>query len=381
MAERGTLLFRGCAAGALALHAALLLRIDGLQGGADLQPHLRLIQLMAENPGIHSVYAPAYHALGAWFGQWVSAGVFTRIFAFCAAAALIAGFRSFQRAANLPDHASAIFAWSPYLFALSWCTPKIEAAGYGLAFWALARVIDRRYALVAIALAGTFVVHTAAALFLGLSGGILVLARRDARGLAALAAGAVLASPLFAAHLAAGCNVAQALMFSIGDYLRRAQPVNSVETWVRIVILAGPVSVVAAAFGAREVWYRNRPIAILCMGGVGLYLNQLWLAPFGVGTTLNLLRGLTVLAFATAIAAGVAIAARPFAAPLVLGACIVWGAVAAVFTVPESCFVRSFSEAEVSRTTVDRCRFQWRKNREVGADDSAESHPVRRSRP
>jgi hypothetical protein len=361
-------MFGWSAAGALALHGVLLLRIDGIQGGADLQPHLRLMQLTAESPGLHSVYAPAYHVLGAWIGDWVGLGAFTRLFAFAAAAALIAGFRSFQRAADLPDYAAAIFAWSPYLFALSWCTPKVEAAGYALAFWALARMFERRYVLVGIALAGTFFVHTAAALFLGLCGGILALVRRDVRALIALAAGCAVASPLFAAHLAAGCSAAEALMFSAGDYLRQSPGASSALMWRRTIILAGPVAVAFATLGAGSLWRRNRAVAILCIGVVVLYLNQLWLAPFGIGTTLSLLRGLTVLAFATAIAAGVALDARPRIAPLALGACIAWTTAAAFFAVPESCFVRSFSEAEVSRTSVDRCRFRWHAPRGSGVD-------------
>ncbi len=47
------------------MHAALLRALPGLAGGADLLPHLRLIQLMAEEPALRSVYAPAYHAIGA----------------------------------------------------------------------------------------------------------------------------------------------------------------------------------------------------------------------------------------------------------------------------------------------------------------------------
>jgi len=381
MAGRGELVFRASAAGALSLHALLLLRVGGIHGGADLQAHLRLIELMAENPGIHSVYAPAYHVIGAWLEEWIGLAAFTRVFAFAAAAALIAGFRSFQRAANLPDYASALFAWSSYLFALSWCTPKVEAAGYALAFWAFGRMLERRYALVGLALAGAFVVHTGAALFLGLCGGILALARRDWRGVAALAAGCAVASPLFAAHLAAGCSVAETFLFSSGDYLRQVQR-SGIETWPRVAILCGPIAVATAALGARSLWDRNRPVAILCASVVALYLNQLWLAPFGIGTTLDLLRGLTVLAFASAIPAGVALSLRPRLAPLVLGASIAWAGASAFYTIPDSCFVRSFDEAEVGRVSVDRCRFRWHKNpQEADVGHAVEVKPDRRGEP
>ena len=61
----GTALFRLSAGGALIVHALLLVLRDGLHGGGDLTPHLRLVQLMAENPGLRSVYAPLYHGVGA----------------------------------------------------------------------------------------------------------------------------------------------------------------------------------------------------------------------------------------------------------------------------------------------------------------------------
>ncbi|UCE85209.1 MAG: hypothetical protein JSU66_12780, partial [Deltaproteobacteria bacterium] len=57
--------FWACALLALGVHAALLLRTAELRGGADLVPHLRLIQWMAESPALRSVYAPAYHIVGA----------------------------------------------------------------------------------------------------------------------------------------------------------------------------------------------------------------------------------------------------------------------------------------------------------------------------
>jgi hypothetical protein len=359
-ADRGARLFRWSAAGALTLHAALLLAADDIQGGADLRPHLRLIQLMGEAPALRTVYAPAYHALGGILAAWIGLGAYTKLFAFAAAVALIAGFRSFQRAAGLPDFAAALFAWSPYLFALTWCIPKVEAAGYALAFAALGLLLERRYAALALALTATFLVHTAAALFLGLGGGVLALARRDYRALLALAAGSAGALPLFAAHVAAGCSLAQAFLFSTGDYLRTASGSSSLAMWDRIAVLAGPITVVAAAMGAPAIWRRNRPLAVLSAAVVALYLNELWLAPFSAGTTLNLLRGLTPLAFGTALCGGVALADRPRLAPFALAACALWSAVATAWVVPNSCFVKSFTVAEVSHTTVDRCTFRWR---------------------
>jgi hypothetical protein len=325
-ADRGTLLFRWSAAGALALHAVLLLGGGDIQGGADLRPHLRLIQLMNEAPALRNVYAPAYHALGAILAPWTELGAYVKLFAFAAAAALIAGFRSFQRAARLPDLAAVLFAWSPYAFALTWCAPKVEAAGYALAFAALGLLLRRRYAALAVALTGTFLVHTAAALFLGLSGGVLALARRDFRALLALAAGSAGAAPLFAAHVAAGCSLAQVFLFSPGDYLRPTSTFTGLAMWDRVVVLASPIAVGAAALGAPALWRRDRRLAALCAVVSTLYL----------------------------------IADRPRLAPLALAACALWSAVAAFWVVPRSCYVRSFTVVEVSRTEVDRCTFRWR---------------------
>lgn len=356
-----TRLLWGSVAGALVLHALLAFGGSGVHGGADLLPHSWLIREMSESPAIRSVYAPAYHAIGGLLSPWMGFEAFTRAFAFVAAGALIAGFRSFQRAAKLPDAATALFAWSPYAFALTWCVPKVEAAGYAVAFWGLGCLLARRHVALGLAVAATFAVHTAAGLFLGLGGGLLALARRDLRSFSALAAGAVLASPLFAAHLVAGCSLAQSFLLSGGDYLRRAGAADSLERWDQILVLAGPIGLAAAAVGVPLLWRLDRSLAFLCALVVALYSNELWLAPFGSGTTLNLLRGLTLLAFATAICGGVALATRPRVATLVLCSCAVWATCAAVWIVPQSCFVRSFDEAETDSIRVDRCTFRWRK--------------------
>jgi hypothetical protein len=351
--------FRLSAAGALALHAMLLFATEGIHGGADLRPHLRLLQQMAEEPALRTVYAPAYHALGAIFEPWFGLAGVTKLFAFAAAAALIAGFRSFQRAAGLPDLASALFAWSPYAFALTWCIPKAEAAGYALAFAGLGWLLGKRYFAAAAALSATFFVHTAAALVFGLCGGVIALARRDHRALIALAAGSLGATPLFAAHLSAGCSFAETFLFSSGDYLRPAAGGSSLTRLARIAILAGPIGVLAGAIGAPALWRRNRPVALMCVTAFALYWNELWLAPFGMGSTLNLLRGLTLLAFAVAIPAGFALEARRQLAPWILAACALWAGASSLFIVPNSCYTQTFTSAEIRATSVERCSFRW----------------------
>jgi hypothetical protein len=87
-------LFRVAASFALALQLLVVLGAPGLHGGEDLVPHLRLIERMQEAPGLHNVYAPAYHVLGALLSPLVGLDVFPRLFALASAVALMAGFRS-----------------------------------------------------------------------------------------------------------------------------------------------------------------------------------------------------------------------------------------------------------------------------------------------
>jgi len=356
---RSTLLFRISAAGALALHATLLLATEGIHGGADLRPHLRLLQQMVEDPALRTVYAPAYHALGSIVEPWFGLAGATKLFAFAAAAALIAGFRSFQRAAGLPGLASALFAWSPYAFALTWCIPKVEAAGYALAFTGLGWLLGKRHLAAAVALSATFFVHTAAALVFGLCGFVIALAQRDRRALIALAAGSLGATPLLAVHLVAGCSLAESFLFSGGDYLRPAASLPSSAGLARIAILAGPISMIAGVIGAPALWRRNRPAALVCASVFALYWNDLWLAPFGIGSTLSLLRGLTLLAFAAAIPAGFALDARRRLAPWILALCALWAVGASLWVVPNSCYTQTFTIETIRATSVDRCTFRW----------------------
>jgi hypothetical protein len=291
---------------------------------------------------------------------WLGVGAAVKIFTWLSAAALLGGFRFFQRAAGLPDAAAAIFAWAPYGFALSWCLPKVEAAGYGVAFAGMGLLLRRRHVLLGLALASTFLVHTAAALFLGLCGGVLSLLERDRRALLALAGGTLLASPLLLAHLAAGCTLAQALLFNQGDYLRRVNGWSSLSVWPRLVALASPVALACALAGARELWSRHRTVSVLCLVVLALYTNELWLAPFGARTTLNLLRGLTIFAFPVAAAAGVfAAAGSPRRATALTAACAVWALVATRTALPGSCHRVPVNLEAVSSLLVDRCTFHW----------------------
>ncbi len=315
---------------------------------------------MGEDPGLHNVYAPAYHGLGALLAAWLGISVAIKLMTLMCAAALIAGFRSFQRAVGLPEAAAALFAWSPYTFALSWCVPKIEAGGYALSFLGLSLLFRRRHVAAALCLVATFWVHTAAALFFGLCGGLLALARRDPRALAALAGGSLGAAPLLAVHLASGCSFAEALLFSPGDYLRAAGRWSSFAQWERILVLAGPIALVCAAAGARRLWREHRSVAITAAGVTLLYLNEIWLAPFGLHNTLNLLRGLTVLAFPVAAAAAVFLAARPSWTLAVTVACAAWAVGAATLTVPDACHRAPVDIAGIGALDVDRCTFRWR---------------------
>jgi len=349
-----------CAAGAMGLHALIVISAPELRGGADLLPHLRLVQLMGEAPALRNVYAPAYHALGALVSPLTGIVLYQKIFTLSAAAIWIAAFRFFQRATDLPNASSALFALAPYSFALSSCPPKVEVLGYALAFLALGLLARRRYAPVAAVVAITFWVHTASALFLGIAGGVFALASRDLRGLAALAVGSLGALPLIAAHLAAGCTPLQALMFSKNDYLRATADWSSAQAWDAILILASPVAVILAIRGARSLWRHSRPLAVTCAVLVAFYLNELWLAWLDTRTALDMLRGLSVLAFPVAIAGGFALRARPRALPWALAVCALWAMAASVWVVPRTFITREFALSELRDLQVARCAFRWR---------------------
>lgn len=376
----GSALFRWSAAAALAVHALVLLGSDGLSGGGDLKPHLRLIQLMGEEPALRSVYAPAYHVLGALLSPLTGLAAYPKWFAWLSLAGLIGAFRFFQRSVALPDESSALFAWMPYHFALTGCLPKVEAAGYALALLGLALLWRRRHVPVALCLVAAFLVHTAAALFLGLAGGVLALALRDPRGLLALAAGTLLALPLPLAHLAAGCTPAQALLFSQGDYLRAAPRATYLEHWDWILWLANPVALVAAGFGARPLWRASRPLAGLCALVLALYGNEVWLAPFGARTTLDLLRGLTLLAIPVACAGGLALAGRRKLAIGAIAASLVVSGVAAREVLPRACVSKPIDLAEIASFDVDRCQFRWRRSARPGSGRGPEAREVRPDR-
>ena len=352
-------LFRGCAALAVALHALVAFGLPELHGGEDLVPHLRLIERMGEAPALRNTYAPAYHALGALAAPLVGLNVFPKLFAFAAAIGLIAGFRVFQRAAQLPAYSAAVFCFVPYTFALSWCLPKVEAAGYALMLLGLALQLRRRHAALALVLSATFAVHTAAALLLGLTGGALALATRDRRALGALAAGTALATPLFVAHMLAGCTLAQAFLFSENDYLRFGRGWSGAGSWGTLFALAGPIPIALAAAGAGALWRRSAAAGVVCVVIAVVYLNEVWLAPFGMSTTLDLRRGLSVLAIPVAAAAGCALAARPRAAPWLLLACALWAVGSIFLALPHACFVRPIALAETVDLAVERCVFRW----------------------
>lgn len=356
----GTLLFRWSAAAALSLHAGLLLASDGVRGGGDLTPHLRLIQRMGEDPGLHNVYAPAYHAIGALLAPLTGLAAYPEWFAFASAALLILAFRFFQRSAGLPDVCAAIFALSPYLFALTRCLPKVEAAGYAVALLGLGLLLRGRLLGVAACVVGAFLVHTAAALLLGLVGGLMALSRRDTRALAALGGGALLALPLFALHLADGCSLPQAFLFSQDDYLRAAPRAHNLTHWDRVLWLANPLALVAAAFGLRALASRRREVVVACVAIFVLYLNELWLAPFGARTTLDLMRGLTLLAIPVAASAGLALAARPRVAAWGVAACALLALGTTFLVVPSSCVSKPVDTSRVASFEVDRCTFRWR---------------------
>ena len=165
--------------------------------------------------------------------------------------------------------------------------------------------------------------------------------------------------PLFAAHWMAGCSPAEALLFSRGDYLRSGAGWSSLPMLPRIAALAGPLTVVCALFGARRLWEQHRPVAWLALTATLLWANELWLLPLGSRTTLNLLRGLTVLAFAIAAGAGVFLEHRPRAARAIIVASAIWALGCAALALPGSCYREPVDWEQQQHLIVDRCTFRW----------------------
>jgi hypothetical protein len=349
-----------CIGLAVLLHAWLLFGREGLWGGGDLVPHLRLIQAVSTSPGLYNPYAPAYHWLGALLVPALGFELYTRLFALGAALFLIAGFRSFQRAAGLPDACTALFALTPFLLSLSWCVPRVEAAGYALLLFGLGFQLRGRYFALAAALGACFYVHTAASLLFGLAAGVLALARRDRRALIALAAGTLGALPLWIAHLEAGCTFAQALLFAPGGYARSLDEELLPPQWPWLAALANPAALLAAVLGARAVWRRSRPLAWLAVALAALWATNFWLAPFGIRTLVTPLRGLSVLAIPVALSAGVWGAARARREAVLLGLTAIFAVASLRLVVPQACYVRPIALSEIDGVFVSRCEFLWR---------------------
>jgi hypothetical protein len=353
-------LFPCLALAAVTLHALRLLQSPGLHGGVDLLAHLRMTELMADAPAIRNVYPPGYHAIGALLSPIVDLAHFPKFFAVLAAGLSILAFRFFQRSAGLPDHAALLFAVWPYSFMLSWTLPRIEVGGYVLLFLALGLLVRHRYAGLALCLTASFWLHTGTALLLGACAGSLALARRDGRALVALALGTLGAVPLVAAHLAAGCTFQQALLFGEGAYLHHANLTGAFERWPIMLALASPPILVAAILGVPSTWQRHQPIAVLCIVVIAIYLQELWLAPFGISTTFNLERGLAMLSLPAVVAAGVYLSRHPRVTPWLLAAAVLW-CVGTTFTVAKDLMSwRPVELAEIRELRMVRCQFGWR---------------------
>jgi hypothetical protein len=358
--REGTWLFWCCAALALLLHAVVLLRSPELIAGGDLPPHLRLMQWNAEELALRNVYAPFYDLLGGLLAGTVSLLHFPKWFALASAAAYLLGFRFFVRSAKLPDTAGALLALSPYALSASWCLPKVEFFAYALAFVGLAFLLRRQYVAVAVMLALVFTVHTAVALVFGFVAGVLAIASRDMRGLAALAVGTLGAVPLVAAHMADGCSLAEALLFNRSGYWDSPNTGLVPENWQSILLLASPVLVVVAGFGAPALWRRSVPLACMAAALLLIYTNQAWMAPFGVRSVVGFDRGLPLLAVPVAMAAGLYLEGDRWVRWIVVGISALWLVTTTATVLPASCFVRPIAEAELSGLQVERCSFTWR---------------------
>ena len=125
-------------------------------------------------------------------------------------------------------------------------------------------------------------------------------------------------------------------------------------------MLANPIGLGAAALGAPALWRKHRAVAIVCLVLAVLYLNEVWLAPFPTHTTLNLRRGLTVLAIPVSLAAGVYLAQRSRRELWLIGASAAWALDSLFVAVPDSCYTRPIDVGELRGLQVHRCTFRWR---------------------
>jgi hypothetical protein len=205
----------------------------------------------------------------------------------------------------------------------------------------------------------SFYVHSAGTLTFGAIAGTLAVVRRDATGLAALAAGTLGAAPLVASHLDAGCSVRQAFLMSYSGYL----PSNSYDALADLKTaapLCGPLLVGLAIVGGREVWHRYRDLVLPCAVLAVLYLQPVWM-PLLTGTSgTGFYRGLSLLILPTAVGAGVFLEHRPRLRVAAVGSSVVWLLASASVFVPDSCYTRPIDVGAVDRIVVERCEYAWR---------------------
>jgi hypothetical protein len=149
-------------------------------------------------------------------------------------------------------------------------------------------------------------------------------------------------------------------MLSEADYLRATARWSSLGLLDLIVLLASPLALALALLGARPLGARSRPTAAVCAVLLVLYGNELWLSPFATRSTLDLLRGLPLLAVPVSIAGGLALEARPRAGPWLLAACALYAVFSVALLVPRACHVRAIALDELRELQVARCAFRWR---------------------
>jgi uncharacterized membrane protein (UPF0136 family) len=119
----------------------------------------------------------------------------------------------------------------------------------------------------------------------------------------------------------------------------------------------------------------------MCVAIMLLYLNEIWLTPFGARSTLDLLRGLTIFALPVAIAAGLQLEGRPRALRAVTAGSAALAVATSLWIVPSVCVSKAVDVDAVGMFDVDRCAFRWRLRadrsarhgrREIGTDRGVE---------
>jgi hypothetical protein len=126
-----------------------------------------------------------------------------------------------------------------------------------------------------------------------------------------------------------------------------------------VAALAAPLVVALAVPGGRHLWRNQRSLAWACLALLVVGTNAIWLAPFGLRTGVDLIRGLSLVSIAVAIPAGFILTRGVRLRQVVLGLWALWLIGCTVWAMPRACHTRPISLVAVNELEVARCQFAW----------------------